>query len=438
MRRALVALVVGVLGAAGALLPAMYVADATRSRARETAEEEADARLDAFESAVETVASDDEARLHALGVLATTSTQASRGSYGEAGEAVRRIGITDLGPLVIRVPYVAPAREPTRGTWIFAGVLGCLLALVTFFGMPSMRRDTSLEAAARRVGEGDLDVTLGGNSPTASAFNRMTRDLRDARAKLARAERIAAWRDIARRIAHEIKNPLTPIKMAMETVRKTHARRHPDFDEIFDESTKTVLEETARLENIVTEFSRFARMPRPKAESMDVREVAERVVAMHDLAPANATVPESAKGARVELRVETNATLPSVRADREQLTQVLVNLVQNASDAAREKQGESGGRVIVSLADTAYGGVRIVVSDNGPGIPADARDAVLEPYYTTKSHGTGLGLAIVDRIVSDHGGTLSIGDDAELGGAAITIELRREGPSEEPESSVGV
>jgi nitrogen fixation/metabolism regulation signal transduction histidine kinase len=127
-----------------------------------------------------------------------------------------------------------------------------------------------------------------------------------------------------------------------------------------------------------------------------------------------------------------------VRADREQLTQVLVNLVQNASDAAREKQGESGGRVIVSLAQTEHGGARIVVSDNGPGIPNDSRASVLEPYYTTKSHGTGLGLAIVDRIVSDHGGTLSIGDDVELGGAAITIELRREGPSEEPESSVGV
>ena len=351
-------------------------------------------------------------------------------------QAVRR-GAT--GPEIVTwAPVERVSPEPRRQTLLFAGLAGLLAALVSFFaaGGGGPRPDAKLEAAARRVGEGDLDVTLDGSSPTASAFNRMTRELKDARTRLARAERIAAWRDIARRIAHEIKNPLTPIKMAMETLRKTHARRHPDFDEIFEESTKTVLEETARLEHIVTEFSRFARMPRPKAESLDVTDVVLRVVSMHDLPAAAATLPEAAKGVRVEL-VAAEPKLSSVRADREQLTQVLVNLVQNACDAAREKQGDTGGRVIVRLERAENDGVRIVVADNGPGIPADARAAVLEPYYTTKSHGTGLGLAIVDRIVSDHGGTLALGDSSALGGAEVTITLRREGPSDEPESSVG-
>ena len=433
IRRLVLALLVAAIGAGAVVMASGWIADDARALAREQAEAEADRRADAYERTSAALdRGEPVAFARELGDAFDVTT-----SPPSDHDVVRRITIPWEGgtrDVVLATRYTAPAREPSRRTLMLAAGTGLLLAIFALLlGGAAPRVDRKLEAAARRVGEGDLDVTLDGSSPTASAFNRMTRELRDARNRLARAERIAAWRDIARRIAHEIKNPLTPIKMAMETLRKTHARKHPDFDEIFDESTKTVLEETARLERIVTEFSRFARMPRPKAESLDVTDVVEKVVSMHDLPAAAATLPEAAKGVRVELVKDDR--LPRVRADAEQLTQVMVNLVQNACDAAREKQGDVGGRVIVRLERAESDGVRIVVSDNGPGIPSDARNAVLEPYYTTKVHGTGLGLAIVDRIVSDHGGSVTLGDDAELGGAAVSVVLRREGPSDEPESS---
>jgi signal transduction histidine kinase len=326
---------------------------------------------------------------------------------------------------------------PVARAYPIAPALAALLvALAVFYALrPRPARVLSaIEEAARRVGEGDLDVTLdavgGAADGTFTAFNRMTKELKDARAKLVRAERVAAWRDVARRIAHEIKNPLTPIRMAIETLRKAKQRNHPELDDIFEESTTAVLEEVQRMERIVSEFSRFARMPRPKAESLDVTEVAEHVVQVHAL-PAEVTQPEGKAAAQVKLEAEQG--LMAVRADRGQLTQVLTNLVQNAVDAAKEKSPERP-RVLVRLAGEEDG-VRIEVHDNGPGIPEDGRAQVLEPYYTTKAHGTGLGLAIVDRIVADHGGSLAIEMSSELGGALVVVRLRREGPAEEAAAS---
>lgn len=281
-----------------------------------------------------------------------------------------------------------------------------------------------LESAAARVASGDMSTTItihsGGEVRKAlMAFNHMTGELKHAQAKLIRAERIAAWRDIARRIAHEIKNPLMPIQTSIETMRKTHARRHPEFDEIFEESTVTILEEVERLKRIVTEFSRFARMPRPQPVELAVEDVARHTVGLHS-------------GGAVEVELHVEGALPRVRADREQLTQVLVNLVQNAADAARARHGDGGGRVEVVLSPAEVEGdeaVRVEVIDNGPGIPPEEQAKIFEPYYTTKSGGTGLGLAIVHRIVSDHGGSIDVGAvDGPEGGAVFEILLTRAGP----------
>src|SRR5690606_34863717 len=194
-----------------------------------------------------------------------------------------------------------------------------------------------LESAATRVGSGELSTMItvrsrGDVGKVLHAFNGMTAKLQNAQARLIRAERIAAWRDIARRIAHEIKNPLMPIQTSIETMRKARARQHPDFDEIFEESTLTILEEVERLKRIVTEFSRFARLPRPRPSELAMDELVQHVVGLH-------------AGGDVLVTMEVEDELPLVRADREQLTQVLVNLVQNASDAARARWGSSGGRV---------------------------------------------------------------------------------------------
>lgn len=308
------------------------------------------------------------------------------------------------------------------GVAILAALLGLML------GARADRTLVELESAAARIGRGDLEVTLGpgrsGASETYSAFNRMARELQQAQLRAKRAERVAAWRDIAQRIAHEIKNPLMPIRVSMETLRRTKQRQHPEFDEIFDESTATVLEEVARLERIVSEFSRFARLPRPRPVSLDVQDAISQVISLHVVKDLN-------EGATIE--VKCGEPLPEIRADRDQLVQVLLNLVQNARDAAESRHGALG-HVQVLAEKTSEGGVRVTVGDNGRGIPDEERARILEPYYTTKAGGTGLGLAIVDRIVSEHGGVLEIGSSA-LGGAAITIVLTREGPADEPEAS---
>ena len=186
------------------------------------------------------------------------------------------------------------------------------------------------------------------------------------------------------------------------------------------------------MEKIVTEFSRFARLPRPNASMIQVVDIAVHVVQLHELPQRGATNPEL----RVKLEIDPLlAEAPRlVRADREQITQVLVNLVQNALDAATSKQGEQG-RVLMRVLGGEAGGVVIEVHDNGPGLPPDERARIFEPYYTTKAHGTGLGLPICDRIVSDHGGTISVDDSVVLKGARFAVSLSREGPLDEADAS---
>jgi signal transduction histidine kinase len=240
----------------------------------------------------------------------------------------------------------------------------------------------------------------------AAAFNFMMEDLKTSKEKLVIAERIAAWQEIARRLAHEIKNPLTPIQMAMDTLRKSYKKQHPEFAEILDESTRTVLEEADRLKRIVAEFSDFARMPKPELTRVDLNETIRSALALYQGA-----VPVTSNLAK---------DLPNIDADRGQITQVLLNLVENSRDALGQRDG---GKITVTTTK-APDRALLVVEDNGPGVPGELKDKVFAPYFTTKHSkgGTGLGLAIVHRIVSDHGGRITI-SDAAGGGARFAIEL---------------
>ena len=353
------------------------------------------------------------------------------------GPATRLEAVLDDAPLREQLA------ELERVVWLTMGAAALVAVLLgVLLALGITRPLARLEAAADRVASGDLESMVGGGGRgevgrALAAFDHMTRELATTQRRLLRAERIAAWREIARRIAHEIKNPLLPIQVSIETMRKTYAKKHPDFPEIFEESTVMILEEVKRLEHIVTEFSRFARLPRPRPEPLDLREVMSHLETMH----VTNDVP---------LHVRAPAELPLVRADREQLTQVLVNLVQNAADAGRARHGggeHTKARVEVVLAATKEGGVDIRVRDNGPGIPAgEERQRVFEPYYTTKGGGTGLGLAIVHRILSEHLATIEIGDSPPLaeddttgdtrGGAELHIVLTRDGPPLDPEASL--
>jgi two-component system nitrogen regulation sensor histidine kinase NtrY len=229
----------------------------------------------------------------------------------------------------------------------------------------------------------------------AEAFDRMLDDLAVTRRRLAAASRIAAWREVARRVAHEVKNPLAPIRAAVETLRRLRARNDPAFEEYFDEATRTVLDEVHRISAIVTEFTRFARLPAPRPQEVDVDEVVRHVVQLHRAAAGD--------GARIVHKGPR--ALPPIRADRDQIVQVLTNLVQNALDAVKERGGE------ITVSSAAHGAdgshVEISVTDDGPGVPAEMAARLFEPYATTKANGTGLGLAIAQRIAIEHDGELA-------------------------------
>ncbi len=292
------------------------------------------------------------------------------------------------------------------------GALGGVVALGLFAARRTARDLERLVEGSLAAARGDFDHRVPVRSKdevgaVASAFNFMMEDLKTSKEKLVIAERIAAWQDMARRLAHEIKNPLTPIQMAMDTLRKSYKKQHPEFGEILDESTTTVLEEADRLKKIVAEFSDFARMPKPEFARVDLNEIVRSSLSLYQGA-----VPVSTK----------LGELPELDADKGQLTQVMLNLVENAREALRDR--ERGRITVATRLGEAGDRALLVVEDNGPGVPPELKDKVFAPYFTTKQAkgGTGLGLAIVHRIVSDHGGRITI-SDAPGGGARFTIEL---------------
>ncbi len=299
------------------------------------------------------------------------------------------------------------------------GALGAVVLVGSLVARRTARDLDQLVEGSIAAARGDLDhrVPVRNNDEVgavASAFNFMMEDLRSSKEKLVIAERIAAWQEIARRLAHEIKNPLTPIQMAMDTLRKSYKKQHPDFAEILDESTTTVLEEADRLKRIVAEFSDFARMPKPEFARTDLNEVIRSALVLYkDSTP------------RVEAKLDPQ--LPELDADKGQINQVLLNLIENGRDAlsAGSAAAREHGRVTVTTRrGDAPDRLMLVVEDNGPGVPSELKDRVFAPYFTTKhaKGGTGLGLAIVHRIVNDHGGRIVI-SDAPGGGARFTIEL---------------
>lgn len=296
--------------------------------------------------------------------------------------------------------------------------LAAALVLGLLLGRILTRPLAALEKAADQVAAGTLlplttdSVSQGGEvGRVFKAFNHMIGELERSRVKLGRVERVAAWREIARRMAHEIKNPLSPIQTSIETLRKTYARRHPDFDEIFEESTTAVLDAVKRLTHTVNEFSSFARVPRPILSDVSLPELFSGLVALH-------------RGSDLELTTEITDNLPTIRADRSQLEQVLLNLVKNAREAS-----PTHGRVHLSATRTsATGEVVIAVEDSGKGISSSDAAHIFDPYFTTKATGTGLGLSIVQRIVEEHAGHIAVEPGTLLGGAKFVIRLPIEGP----------
>ncbi len=227
-----------------------------------------------------------------------------------------------------------------------------------------------------------------------------------------RAQRMAAWREVARRIAHEIKNPLTPIQLSAQRLRRRFADRvsgDREDERVFDECVTTITSQVDSLKLLVNEFSNFARLPTAKPRPGDLNELVREAAASY----------VDSDGVNFEL--DLDGDLPSVDFDREQLGRVLTNLIENATAAVREAPGQ-GLISIRTRYDAPLQTVRLEVADDGLGISPEDRARIFEPYYSTKSHGTGLGLAIVSRIVADHHGYIRVHENQPQG-ARFIVEL---------------
>ena len=225
--------------------------------------------------------------------------------------------------------------------------------------------------------------------------------------EIMRAQKMAAWREVARRIAHEIKNPLTPIKLSAQRIRKKYLDRLGDDGEVLDECTRTIVTQVEEMKALVDAFSQFARMPATRPRPNDLNDIVKETLALYRETHKNITYGF----------VEDRA-LPTMNLDREQIKRVLINLLENAVEAI-----DDGGSVEIKtsfMQDQKK--ARLVIADTGRGVAPEAKDRIFEPYYSTKKSGTGLGLTIVTTIISDHHGYIRVFNN-EPTGTKFVIDL---------------
>lgn len=244
--------------------------------------------------------------------------------------------------------------------------------------------------------------------------------------RLISAQRQTAWRDVARRVAHEIRNPLTPIQLSAERLRRRYRKSIDEEDQVFDRCIDTIFRQVSDIGRMVEEFSTFARMPKPEVKAFDLIEQVRECVFAARLSKPN-----------IEYDYQTNQKEIQIFGDSRLLSQALTNLLKNAGEAVErslEEDDESESRTPSVTTDIQVTDDHVIldIEDTGPGFPKTNRHHFLEPYYTTREQGVGLGLAIVNRIVEDHGGQLTLLDRRdEMSGARVCIQLPLSGPSDE-------
>lgn len=345
------------------------------------------------------------------------------GSDKMRAEAIQAMPLKRGGQLmgILMAGTVLDAQIRLQRSILLTGVLvsagGILLGML--IGLWTTERVTrpvkGLAAGARAVAGGDWSTRVPVTSDDeigelARSFNAMTAQLIEQRDRALQAERVAAWRELARRLAHELKNPLFPLQITVENLRKAHDQKRPEFDQIFEECTATLLSEMANLRTIIGRFSDFAKMPVPQLAPADLNDVVRGAMKLFE-------AQFQAEGRpKIECVMDLASEPLPVNGDREQLGRALRNLVLNAMDAM-----PGGGRLTVRTA-RQENGVCLEVTDSGQGLTPEESARLFTPYYTSKRHGTGLGLAIVQSVVSDHRGRISV--ESEPGaGARFTIVL---------------
>ncbi len=324
----------------------------------------------------------------------------------------------------------------------YAALLGITMlmtvALGSILARGVTRRIERLATAFTHVAQGDLSVRVpvtGSDELTelAAVFNRMLGELEQSRARIEYLQRIGAWQEMAQHLAHEIKNPLTPIQLAVQECHRKYAGSDASYRSLLDTTLEIVEEEVGTLRRLVGTFSSFARMPHAELGAANVREFLRECSETLSHLEDEGLAGEGADAEPLTLHnVDITWDVPKdplpAAVDRQMLRRVVVNLVRNAVQAIRGADARPG-HVRVSAVREGDG-CAIIIEDDGPGIADAAKPRIFDPYFTTKADGTGLGLAIVKKIVVEHGGRIDAGKSDKLGGARFTLHLP--GPSDAP------
>ena len=304
-----------------------------------------------------------------------------------------------------------------RDSALLAGGAGIVLAIL-LSGWAAARVTRPVEQLARAAqdvtaGNWNTRVEVQGEdevSQLAESFNRMTAELLAQKERLVQTERVAAWRELARRLAHELKNPLFPLQLTVENLVRARTQSPQEFDEVFRESSQTLLAEISNLKAIIGRFSEFSKMPQPQLQPVNVNEIVHAVAQLFQVqfhGPGRAPI---------QCNLELGEGVRSISADPDLLHRALSNLVLNAMDAMPK------GGVLTLRSRRTDGKVVLEVADTGTGLTREECERIFTPYYTSKQHGTGLGLAIVQSVISDHGGRISVRSEHGVG-TTFVIEL---------------
>ena len=326
-----------------------------------------------------------------------------------------------LGVLLVgssRRDYVE-LQQRIRSASLLVGGAGILLSILlsAWAATRVIRPVENLAAAAKEVGAGNLHVQVPVTSTDelgelAEAFNQMTQQLLDQKERLVQTERVAAWRELARRLAHELKNPLFPLQLTVENLIRAHQQSPEQFDEVLRESSSTLLAEIANLKKIISRFSEFSAMPQPQFQRVQLNEVVQGTVQLFQAQFQSAGKPN------ITCTLALDPGLDFIAADPELLHRAITNLIVNAIDAMPQ------GGTLTLRTHHEKNRVQLEISDTGVGLKPEECERLFTPYYSSKQQGTGLGLAIVQSIVTDHGGRITVRSQHGRG-TTFEIELPR-------------
>jgi two-component system nitrogen regulation sensor histidine kinase NtrY len=318
---------------------------------------------------------------------------------------------------VLAVPllysHLEIAEDLARRNILLFGAYAIVLVLIVVVGTVFANQISApirrLIATTQRIAKGELDFRLPASRKDEigelhRAFNRMTEDLQQNRASLIKAERETAWREMAKQVAHEIKNPLTPVRLSIQHLRQAFRDKDKSFPKLLEQVTKTAIDQIDALTRIASQFAQFARMPERREEDVDIKEIVSEVVKLFD------------EHKDVEMKFVSPPEPMIIRADREELRRAFINIVRNAVQAMHER-----GSVMIK-AKSDGGAYHVSIADTGPGVPVEILPRLFEPNFSTKSEGMGLGLSLVKKTIDDLHGQITI--QSEIGnGTTVLIVL---------------